>query len=112
VLTRSYPESMHRAKGVHTRIARALVLEAEGDFPEARPQFEASVTWLRPRTKSVPLRIALSGLGRTLVALGEPEQAMAAFREARSIAETLKTSYAIPALDAAIAAAEAAATAS
>jgi len=110
VLTRSHPESMHRAKGVHSRIARALVLEAEGDFAAARPQFEASIAWLRPRTKSVPLRIALSGLGRALVALGEREQGIAAFREARSIAETLKTSYAIPALDAAIADAEAAMT--
>jgi len=63
VLTRAYPESTPRMRGVLTKLARGLVLEAEGDFVAARALFEESAAWFRPRTASLPTREAVFALG-------------------------------------------------
>ena len=102
VLTRAYPESTPRLRGVLTKLARGLVLEAEGNLADARPLFEEAAEWLLARTRNLATREALFALGRTQVRQGEIEAGLANLREARAIAETLRTPRSIAEIDAAI----------
>jgi tetratricopeptide (TPR) repeat protein len=102
VLARSYPESTPRQRGMLTKLARGLVLEAEGNLADARPLFEESAAWFRGRTRNLPAREALFALGRSQVGQGEIEAGLANLREARAIAETLRTPLSIAEIDAAI----------
>ncbi|HEX8025065.1 MAG TPA: hypothetical protein VF484_02565, partial [Candidatus Limnocylindrales bacterium] len=102
VLTHTYPESTPRLRSVLVKLARGLVLEAEGDLDGARQLFAEAVAWLVGRTRSLPTQEALFALGRAQVALGEIDEGLVRLREARSVGEDLKTAHAIARIDAAI----------
>jgi hypothetical protein len=111
VLTKAYPETgVSRGRGILSQLATALVLEAEGDIPGARPRFEATADYFTEHGWVESSGDALAGLGRCQIVDGEIDAGLANLRRARDIAVQLKIPQKIHDIDAAITAAAPAAT--
>jgi class 3 adenylate cyclase/tetratricopeptide (TPR) repeat protein len=111
VLTKAYPETgVSRGRGILSQLATALVLEAEGDIPGARPRFEATADYFTEHGWVESSGDALAGLGRCQIVDGEIDAGLANLRRARDIAVQLKIPQKIHDIDAVITAAAPAAT--
>jgi class 3 adenylate cyclase/tetratricopeptide (TPR) repeat protein len=89
VLAKSIPEDGPNIRHALTRLATALILEAEGDFGGALDRF-VEMNALFERLGWPPTQvIALAGLGRTRIALGDVPAGLDDLHAARSIAAGL-----------------------
>jgi class 3 adenylate cyclase len=89
VLAKSIPEDGPNIRHALTRLATALILEAEGEFNGALDRF-VEMNALFERLGWPPTQvIALAGLGRTRIALGDVSAGLDDLHAARSIAAGL-----------------------
>jgi class 3 adenylate cyclase/tetratricopeptide (TPR) repeat protein len=80
-------------------LARAVVLEAEGDLTEALRLFEATASFHDANGWVWSLCRSLAGVGRCRVALGSTEAGLEALRQAREIAARLGAKWELEAID-------------
>ena len=106
VLAKAFPDDDSTARGLMTRLATGLVLEAQGNLVEAARNFAETAAFFDERGFVVERLLALFGLGRCRVATGEVADGLEFLRAARDIAIYLKAAPMLSKIDAAIEAAE------
>ena len=102
ILSRAYPED-DSSRGQLTRLATALVAEADGDQVEALANYESALAFFTARRWAGSRLQALAWAGRTRLALGETATGLERLREARTEAVALGYELLLSDIDAAIA---------
>ena len=105
VLRKVRPGLADGGHSAYSDLAVGLVLEAEGDLAGAIGRFEISSAFTLEHGWPEPSAQALAGIGRCRLARGEVDAGLAALRQAREIAVSLKAPPMLARIDAAIAAA-------
>ncbi len=106
VLAKSIPEDGPNIRHALTRLATALTLEAEGDLAGALDRYLATNARFERLGWPPTQVIALAGLGRTRIALGDTAAGLGDLLAARAIAEGLGMRPMLASIDASIAMAE------
>jgi class 3 adenylate cyclase/tetratricopeptide (TPR) repeat protein len=102
VLSRAYPDD-DSGRGQLTRLATALVAEAEGDHPGALVKYETAHAYFSARAWAGSRLQALAWAGRTLLALGKTASGLERLGDARAEAVALGYELLLTDIDAAIA---------
>jgi len=103
VLEKSIPEDGPNIRHALTRLGTALVLEAEGDLAGALDRYIPMNARFEQLGWPATQVVALAGLGRTRIALGETAAGLAALARARVIATDLGMRPMLSGIDAAMA---------
>jgi class 3 adenylate cyclase/tetratricopeptide (TPR) repeat protein len=89
LLARASPED-GSSRGELTRLARAMVLQAEGDHVSALEQFDTARAYFATRGWVSTWALALAGAGRSRLALGDTAAGLDLLRQARAEAAALQ----------------------